>query len=168
MGHCCTALLHWVTEFIALLHCTALQSCCTPLHCCHCPALLYCTTAQLNCTVLLHIPKVNGLKEICATRIPTKTKYSSKKAGDVTWTEKCKQTSSDRSINLVPFVWSIYKIMKYIEPFFRTRNFTWTCTELWSVIIFVENVLGCCRRYWRSAPYLPVISSSSTCGPKYF
>ena len=51
--------------------------------------------------------------------------------------------------------------MKYIKTFFRTRNFTLTCTELWSVIIFVENVLGCCRRYWRSASYLPVIVSAA-------
>ena len=56
----------------------------------------------------------------------------------------------------VPFVLSIsYKKNEIYKPFFRTRNFTWTCTELWSVIIFVENILGCSRRYCRSASYLP-------------
>ena len=41
------------------------------------------------------------------------------KAGDVTWPEKCKQTSADSSISPVPFVLSIYKKMKYIKTFFE-------------------------------------------------
>ena len=49
-----------------------------------------------------------SLKEVHATRIPTKLSTLSK-ACDVKWTEKCKQTSADSSISSVPFVLNIYK-----------------------------------------------------------
>ena len=108
-----------------------------------------------------------SLNEVHATPIPTKLS-TLWKACDVTWPEKCKQTSAESSISSVPFVLNIYKKWNIWKLFFRTRNFSWTYKELWSVIIFVDEVFGCSRRYWRSVSYLPVIGSSSTYGPKYF
>ena len=49
------------------------------------------------------MPKVNGLREVCAARFQQKLS-TLPKAGDVTWPEKCKQTSADSSISSVPFV----------------------------------------------------------------
>ena len=113
------------------------------------------------------IGKVDGLKEVWAVRIPTKTKYSSKgRWRHMAWKSL---TNIGRFVDkFSPIRFKYIKNEIYKTIFFRTRNFTLTCTELWSVIIFVENVLGCCRRYWRSASYMPVIGSSNTCGPKYF
>ena len=90
------------------------------------------------------------------------------KACDVTWPEKCKQTSADSSISLVPFVLNIYKkwnIWKLFSEHEILRELVKNCELL--LYLFLK-VFGCCRRYWRSVSYLPVIGSSSTCLPKYF
>ena len=83
----------------------------------------------LNVHRVVGVPKVYGLKELHATRIPEKLS-TLPKACDVTWPEKCKQTWTDSSISLVPFVLNIYIYiykMKYIKTFFGTRNFSCTC-----------------------------------------
>ena len=42
-------------------------------------------------------------------------------ACDVTWTENCKQTSTDSSVSPVTFVSYIYKQLIYLNLFFQTH-----------------------------------------------
>ena len=59
-------------------------------------------------------------------------------------------------------IWNLY-----LKNLIR-KNITWTCNALWGAILFVEKVFEYCRRWWQSAPYLPVIGRSSSYGPLYF
>ena len=87
------------------------------------------------------------------------------KACDVTWPEKCKQTSADSSTSSVPFVLNIYKKLN-IWKLFSEHEILLELVNNCEVLLYSFLIIfGCCRQYWRSVSYLPVIGSSSTYHP---
>ena len=110
-----------------------------------------CNSWREKRTILEAYYKVYRLKKVDATRIPTKTEYCTlSKACDVTWPEKCKQTSADSSISSVPlpFVLNIYKkwnIWKLFSEHEILRELVKNCEVLLYSFLKVFGCKSLCR-----------------------
>ena len=89
-------------------------------------------------TTLVGIPKVYGIKKYMQREFQ-QTLSTLSKACDVTWPEKCKQTSADSSISSVPFVLNIYEKMKYMKRIVKCYYIRW-----WS-IAGIDGLYLICR-----------------------